>query len=269
MCEISEPRPRVGIVGFGLIGSYIYEQITTRPELGLGVAFVYNRSPEKVAHLPQHLILDDLGDFAERETDLVVELAHPSVTVGFGTRFLSHTDYMPLSLTALADADLERALVDSAHVHGTRLYIPHGAVVGLEAIAEGRNQWREVTMVMRKGLSSIDFRDHPTLTADAIAGDTVIYDGPTRGICPLFPRNVNSHAALALGGIGFDRTRSVLVAMADSHTSDIEIIARGDTADLTIRRVSPMKGVSGMFTLISALGSVLRAKGPGSGIQIC
>ena len=164
---------------------------------------------------------------------------------------------------------VQDALERFAETHGTRLYIPHGAVVGLEALAEGRDQWEEVTMVMRKSPSSIDFSEHPTLTADGITEDTVIYEGPTRGICPLFPRNVNAHAALALGGIGFDRTRSVLIAVTDSHTSDIEITARGEAADLTIRRVSPMKGVSGIFTLISALGSVVRAKSPGSGLQIC
>ena len=266
---MSESRPRIGIVGFGLIGSYVYRQIVTRPELGLDVAFVHNRSPGRVAHLPPDTVLDDLGDFAGREPDLVVELAHPSVTAAHGVAFLRHTDYMPLSLTAFADARLERALLDTAEVHGTRLYVPHGAVVGLEAVAEGRDQWSEVTMVMRKSPSSIDFSEHPTLTAEGIASDTVIYDGPTRGICGLFPRNVNSHAALALGGIGFDRTRSVLIAVPDSHTSDIEIVARGEAADLTIRRVSPMKGVSGMFTLISALASVKRAKSPRVGLQLC
>ena len=266
---MTRARPRIGIVGFGLIGSYVYEQIRSRPELGLDVAFVHNRSPEKVADLPPDVVLGDLGDFAEREPDLVVELAHASVTVAHGAAFLRRADYMPLSLTAMADADLERSLLDTARAYGTRLYIPHGAVVGLEAIAEGRDQWDEVTMVMRKSPSSLDFSEHPTLTGEDISEDTVIYDGPTRGICPLFPRNVNSHAALALGGIGFDRTRSVLIAVTDSHTSDIEIVARGDAADLTLRRVSPMKGVSGMFTLISALGSVVRAKGPGAGLQIC
>ena len=226
---------------------------------------MHNRSPEKIAHLPHEMVLDDLGAFARREPDLVVELAHPAVTVAHGAAFLRRTDYMPLSLTAFADADLERTLLDTARTHDTRLYIPHGAVVGLGAIAEGREQWDAVTMVMRKSPSSIDFGEHPTLTAGSIRSETVIYDGPTRGICPLFPRNVNAHAALALGGIGFDRTRSVLIAVTDSHTSDIEITVRGPAADLTIRRVSPMKGVSGMFTLISALASVMRAKSPGGG----
>lgn len=266
---MSERPARIGIVGYGLIGSYVYEQIVGRPELGLEVAFVHNRSREKVAGLPRGVVLDDLAGFAERGADLVVELAHPSVTVAHGEAFLRVTDYMPLSLTALADADLERTLLEAARTHGTRLYIPHGAVVGLGAIAEGRDQWDEVTMVMRKSPAGIDFGAHPDLEAEDVRHGTVLYDGPTRGICPLFPRNVNAHAALALGGIGFDRTRSVLVAVTDSGTSDIEITVRGPAADLTIRRVSPMKGVSGMFTLVSALASVVRAKGRTVGLQLC
>ena len=39
---------RVGLIGFGYLGSFVYEQMTTRPELGLDVAFVYNRSAERL-----------------------------------------------------------------------------------------------------------------------------------------------------------------------------------------------------------------------------
>ena len=266
---MSERRARIGIVGQGLIGSHVYEQIVERPELGLDVVFVHDRLKEKVAHRPPEIVLSDLDGFAARQADMVVELAHPAVTAAHGTRFLRSTDYMPLSLTAFADAELEQSMLETARRHGTRLYIPHGAVVGLGAIAEGRDQWDEVTMVMRKSPGSIDFSAHPTFTAESIRTETVLYDGPTRGICPLFPRNVNAHAALALGGIGFDRTRSVFIAAAGAETSDIEITVRGPAADLTIRRVSPMKGVSGMFTLLSALASVVRAKSPGVGLQLC
>ena len=41
---------RIGLIGYGYLGSYVYEQIQTRPELGLDIAFVYNRSPQKLAH---------------------------------------------------------------------------------------------------------------------------------------------------------------------------------------------------------------------------
>jgi predicted dinucleotide-utilizing enzyme len=247
----------------------VYEQITTHPGLGLDIAFVYNRTREKLADLPPDLILEDLGAFAAKEADLIVELAHPGITRDHGTAFLEYTDYMPLSLTAFADARVEQNLLESAQKNGTRLYIPHGAIVGLEALQEGRQVWDEVKMVMKKNPANLDFGEHPDLTAEQIHSETVLYDGPARGICPLFPRNVNSHAALALGSIGFDRTHSVLVAVPGLEVSVIEIEARGQEVEVKIQRSNPMKGVSGVFTLVSALSSVCRAKAPESGLQIC
>ena len=266
---MSNPRPRIGIVGYGYIGSYVYGQLAQRPELGLDIAFVHNRSPGKVAALPSAVVLENLDDFPGRRADLIVELAHPDVTRTHGTAFLAQADYMPLSLTALADAALERALLDTAERCGKRLYVPHGAVVGLEAVAEGRAIWEEVCITMKKSETSLDFSAHPSWEAGAIVAETVLYDGPTRALCPLFPRNVNSHAALALGSLGFDRTRSILVAVPGLEESIIEIEARGEGVELRMRRASPMKGVSGTFTLVSTLASICRAQAPPAGLQIC
>ena len=259
---------RIGIIGYGYIGSYVYEQITTRPELGLDIAFVYNRSKDRVAALPGEVVLDDLADFAGKPADLIVELAHPSISREWGTAFLEHTDYMPLSLTALADTELENELLETAAGNGHCLYIPHGAIVGLEALNEGKETWEEVKMVMKKPVRSLDFSD-VDIDPAGIEAETTIYDGPARGICPLYPRNVNSHAAVALGGIGFDRTHSVLVADPALEVSIIEIEARGQGVEIQIRRSNPMKGVTGVFTLVSTLASICRATAPGAGGQIC
>lgn len=34
-------RARIGLVGFGYIGRYVYEQVSSRPELGLEVSGVF------------------------------------------------------------------------------------------------------------------------------------------------------------------------------------------------------------------------------------
>ena len=46
----SDTRRGVGIVGFGLLGQFLYDHITTDPKVSchLKVAFVWNRSVEKV-----------------------------------------------------------------------------------------------------------------------------------------------------------------------------------------------------------------------------
>src|ERR1035438_5801177 len=45
-------RARIGLVGLGYIGRYVYEQISARPELGLEIAFVHEQAAERLAGLP-------------------------------------------------------------------------------------------------------------------------------------------------------------------------------------------------------------------------
>jgi predicted dinucleotide-utilizing enzyme len=262
-------KARIGLIGLGYIGRYVYEQITTRPELGLEIAFVHEQAAERLAGLPAEVVLPDIRNFASRRADLVVEMAHPAVTRQFGEMFLQETDYMPLSMTAFADEALQQRLLETARRSGTCLFIPHGAVVGLENIFEGRELWEEVTMVMKKSPKNLDFSAAPQFKPAGITQATVLYDGPTRAVCPLFPRNVNSHATVALAGIGFDRTRSVLIADPSWDVSVIELTARGKGVAMRIERSNPLKGVSGVFTLHSTLAAVCRAKGSGSAMQIC
>ena len=235
-------KARIGLVGLGYIGRYVYEQITTRPELGLEVAFVHEQATERLAGLPAEIILPDIHDFASRQPGLVVEMAHPAVTRQFGEMFLQATGYMPLSMTAFADEALQQRLLETARRSGTCLFIPHGAVVGLENIFEGRDLWEEVTVVMKKSPKNLDFNAAPQFKAAMITQPAVLYDGPTRAVCPLFPRNVNSHATVALAGIGFDRTRSVLFADPSLDVSVIQITARGKGVQMSIERSNPLKG---------------------------
>jgi aspartate dehydrogenase len=262
-------KARIGLVGLGYIGRYVYEQICSRRELGLEVAFVHDAVAERLAGLPQELVLADITGFASRKPDLVVEMAHPAVTRQWGSLFLQQTDYMPLSMTAFADEELRQRLVETTRRSRTCLFIPHGAVVGLENIYEGRDLWEEVTLVMKKSPKNLDFSAAPQFKPAEITQPTVLYDGPTRAVCPLFPRNVNTHATVALAGIGFDRTRSVLVADPSLSVSVIELIARGKGVEMKIERSNPLKGVSGVFTLQSTLAAISRAKGSRPGMQIC
>ena len=80
---------------------------------------------------------------------------------------------MPLSLTCLAETALERTLLAAAVQNDSRLYVPHGAVIGLDALSKGREMWEEVTITMKKPPRSIDFADSPDYARliDLAAGD--------------------------------------------------------------------------------------------------
>ena len=158
-------RTRVGIAGFGFVGRNVYQRIVGDPGLGLDIAFVWNRSPDKFADLPMAHRLDDLAGFTEREPDLVVELAHPAITREHGASFLEVADYLLLSVSALVDDALETRLQQSASANGTRLLIPHGALVGVDNLYEGRANWSEVTITPSRNIRARSTSPRPTSTA--------------------------------------------------------------------------------------------------------
>jgi len=253
-------RRRVGLIGFGSIGSRVYRRIVDEPSLGLDVAFVHNRSAAALAGVPAPLRLDDIAELPRFAPDLVVEMAHPSYTQRWGEQILAHADYLPLSVTALADDSLRERLVARARDAGTTLAIPHGALMGLDSLREWRHAWQDVTISFFKHPSNIDFSESGVDPASVSAdGDTVLYDGPARAIAALYPRNVNTMITCALATVGLDRCRARLVASPSLTVAVAEVVARGrDGSLLTMRKEQPAIGVSGSEMFESQFASIVR-----------
>ncbi len=105
------------------------------------------------------------------------------------------------------------------------------------------------------------------LSEEQIPSIQFLYEGSTREATKLYPRNVNVHAALALAGIGFDKTHSKIVADPSVNTNTHEIHIVGKGIDFTIRVSSFSEGgVSGKYVPLSACGSLDRVLG-GAGFQ--
>ena len=61
--------------------------------------FVWNRSSavfesEEAAFLPDGVVLPELADFASREADLIVEVAHPDITKTWGEQFMRKANFL-------------------------------------------------------------------------------------------------------------------------------------------------------------------------------
>jgi aspartate dehydrogenase len=265
---MNQKKKRIGIIGFGQIGSFLYQEITGHPEYGLEIAFVHEAIKERVEKLPGDMVLERMEDFGKRTVDLVAEVAHPDAVRTYGPLILEKTDFFMLSVTAMADPALEQKLKEAYERHGRKLFIAHGATIGLDGIQDGKESWEKITITMKKSPKNLVFSNATQWDPEKIDKVTVLYDGPTRGICPLFPKNVNSHATLALAGIGLDRTRSVLIADPKLNESIIEIEAEGAGNRIHIVRSNPIKGVSGKLTLQSVLESLRKVQPPGPGLQI-
>jgi aspartate dehydrogenase len=195
-------------------------------------------------------VLTDLHQIAQCNVDLVIEAAEKDVVEAVAADVLSQRDLLVFSVSSLADDALREQLRGICQAQGTRLFIPHGAILGLDGIADGRDIIETVSITTTKNPRNLG------LTQPA---EGVLYDGLTRGACKQFPRNVNVHASLAVVGLGFDQTHSVVVADPESSRMIHEIRVTGPGLNWDIKIVSQSIGdVTGSYTPVSAANTVRR-----------
>ncbi len=245
---------KIGIIGYGFLGESLYKYLQ---KTDIEVSAVHNRSTEKIQALPESIASTDMHDFMAKadELALVVELAHPDISRDWGSQILESCDYMPCSVAALANRELKETLLKAAKRSGSRLLVPHGAVVGIDNIYEARDNWEEVTITFRKPPTAID------LDNELEAEQTVLFDGSVTEIADKYPRNVNAMVACALATVGTDAARARFVAdtrMNNMLRGEFEFKGK-DGSTLSIIKEEPAVGVSSPGMVTSIIGSVLRA----------
>ncbi len=239
---------RVGIVGLGTIGRYLYKQGLQDPEIEL--VFIYDQDARAVEALDPSIALGGLEEIAAVDVDLVVEAAHASVVAAYGEYILRRADLLAFSPSALADQDVYERVEHACRVWGRRFLVPHGAILGLDGIRDGRHRLTGVGITTTKKPGSLNRPETERV---------VVYDGPTRGACLAYPRNSNVHAAIALAGLGFDRTHSRIIADPQSTTNRHDIAVEGDGFRFTITVESDPRGrVTGAYTPESAYQTLRR-----------
>lgn len=255
--RLNRTKKKIGLLGFGRIGSYLYERIHENEDLE--VSFVYDPNTEKTESIDKSIVLGNPEEIFAKDVDLVIEAADFRAVKDYAPRILERSDMMILSATALADKRLLDTLTDTCLENKTRFCIPHGALLGMDGLFDARDTLTDVQVTTWKNPRNIDFSFTDKFNGTNIKEETILYDGSTRGICSIFPRNVNAHAVVALSCIGFERTKSKLIADPNSDDAIQLVIARGGGAALEIKRASVIKGVTGEYTLVSLYGSTIRA----------
>nr|ACO10686.1 L-aspartate dehydrogenase [Caligus rogercresseyi] len=276
-------KKRVGIVGFGNIGKYLYNYIINE-STELSVEFVWNRTASVLteASVPKELIINSLDDFVHKQPDIIVEVAHPDITLKYGELFLSKADTLLGSPTALANPKLEAKLKACANEkHG--LYVPSGAFWGGEDIRKmaDLNSLTGLTVVMTKHPSCLKLKGYlDELNKKVLNEAVVLYDGPIRELCSLAPNNVNTMAAAAVAAhnLGFDQVRGRLISdprSLDWHEIRVSVTGPsqkdGRTFTVETVRSNPANPgvVTGSATYSSFLSSLKKAGGQGPGFHLC
>jgi len=223
---------KVGIVGMGVIGTNIAKAITAGIP-GVTLAGIHVRDPAKAKGYPA-LSLDALI----QRSDLVVEAATQAALREFGPAVLSAGKHlMVLSVGGLLGVLDEWARL--AEKHGCRILVPSGAIAGLDGVKGAREgAITQVTMESRKpprGLAGAPYIVEKGIDLEALAEETLIFEGTASEACRAFPANVNVVAALSLAGVGPERTRIKVFAVPGLARNTHRIMVEGEFGRLAIQ----------------------------------
>jgi aspartate dehydrogenase len=260
---------RVAIAGFGAIGKVVAERLDRGIE-GLTLAAVSARDTARAAAAMAGfkrpvpvLPLARLGE----EADIVVECLPAALLREMAEPALAQSRIvLVLSCGALLD---NFDLVDLARRQGGRILVPSGALLGLDAVvAAAEGGISRVHMVTRKpprGLAGAPYLEANSIAVTGLSAPKRVFTGSAREAARGFPANVNVAAALALAGIGPDRT-TIEIWADPTLTRNVHCIeVEADAARLTmqIENVPSTENPrTGRLTALSVVAALKKLSAP-------
>lgn len=230
---------KIGLVGCGAIGTEIARAIDSG-EIDADLVAVCDHNPDTALALINRLkkkpIKANLEDLV-RLSDLVVEAASQRAVPAIARATLqAGRNLMIMSVGALADADLYREIKKMASLHGSKVYLPSGAIAGLDGIKSASvGKIRKVTLTTTKnprGLVGAPYLNEKKIDITALKSPTLIFEGSAAEAVKAFPANVNVAATLCLAA----REGEVLVriiADPEIKVNRHEIVVEGDFGQIT------------------------------------
>ena len=259
----------VGIAGLGAIGMPVAQWLDDGVS-GLRLVGVSagNKERAKVrvegfVNSPKVMELEELIDASDvlvesLPPDCFESLAVPTINAG--------KTLIVLTLTSLLN---RLDLVATAAETGAQIIAATGALVGFDAVrAAAKGKIHSVIMKTRKppkGLKKAPFVLEQGINLDNLDEPLCLYRGSVRDAAVKFPANVNVSVALALAGIGPDKTRYEIWAdpAMDRNTHEISVDADSTRFDMAIAGVPTEENpATGKLTPLSVMATLERLVAP-------
>jgi aspartate dehydrogenase len=153
-------------------------------------------------------------------------------------------------------------LIELAKVHGGRILVPTGALLGLDAVAAAaEGKIYSVKMTTRKppnGLVGAPHLVKNNISVEGLNTAKLVFSGTAREAAAGFPANVNVAAALSLAGIGPDKTMIDIWAdpAMTRNCHSIEVDSDSARFTLSIENIpseNPKTGKNVALSVIAAL----------------
>jgi len=269
----------LALIGFGNIATQLVKSLAEHlpePFVRIDVLIRPGSSSERIEAITslcatisnQTRVHTTQASFQQCGAALVIECAtHQAVADHLVGLLAMGYESIVTSVGALGDASLADRLLEAAEKGGTRLVVPSGAIGALDIVAA----------LKHAGIESLSYRSRKppatwcgtpaeaALDLGAVDVATAFYDGSARAAVLDYPKNANVAAALALAGIGFERTRVTLIADPDVagnvHEFDVASVA-GSVSVRIEGKASKDNPKTSLPTVYSLVREVMNRVGP-------
>jgi len=215
---------RIGVLGCGNIG-HIIAKYRENCEIVALYDQVYERALE-LASACGGTAHPDFDSFISSDFDYLVEAASVRAVRQYAEIVLSHGKHLILlSVGALADPGFRNDLLQIAEAADRRIYVPSGAIVGLDNLKVGQiSSIRRLLLRTTKSPESLGIETEERI---------LVFEGKSHECIKEFPKNVNVSVALSLAA-GRDADVELYADPAVERNIH-EIEAEGDFGELYIR----------------------------------
>jgi aspartate dehydrogenase len=168
----------------------------------------------------------------ELEPAAVVEAAGIDAARQYAAPILSAgVDLILVSTGALLDSQFSKDVDVACRSGGAKLHTVSGAIAGLDALRAARfGRLDEVHVVQRKPAALLMSAEE----ALSLKAPLVVYEGLVEPAVRMYPRTANVLAAVALAGVGPERTTTSVVADPAATGNSVSVYARGAFGELSI-----------------------------------
>jgi aspartate dehydrogenase len=261
------PRKSVALIGCGTIGTHLALAIDSGSIANASLIGLFDIVDGNAKNLKSKLksgpeVYLDFGRFINSPADIIIEAASQQAVRKFGKQVIqANKDLMIMSVGALADRKFLAELFELAALREgrSRIYVPTGAIAGIDAIRSVRHLLDSVTLTTTKSpkaLAGAPFLVTREINLDRITKTTEIYEGSAVEAVKLFPANVNVAAVLSLAGIGADKTMVRILVDPKATTNQHEITATGSfgVIKITVNNVTaPGNPKTSFLAVLSAI----------------
>ncbi len=258
---------KVGIIGCGTIGIQLAGACQNRLRSKVELVAICDADEKKAKALN-----DSLKKRAQilkiealiKKSDLVIEAAGASISGAILERCIKNRKAcLVMSVGGLIGKEW---LLESARSGGIKVYIPSGALCGIDGLKSGSaGRIDLVTLTTRKppkGLEGAPYLKTKGIDLSGLSGEVVIFEGSAEEAVKGFPQNVNVSAVLSLAGVGAKKTRVRIITSPDYSKNIHEVEIVGDFGKISTRtenvpsKTNPKTSGLAIFSAIATLEGI-------------